>query len=49
METENIWPMEETEKEEIIWRRKILFVEEKKSREGEGGKYLVKEDIIVCG
>ena len=47
MKKENIFlQMEkkmEKEKEENIWRRKILFAEEKKIREG---KYLEKEKIL---
>ena len=36
----------EKEKEENIWRRKILFAEEKKIKEGKQGKYLEKEKIL---
>ena len=36
-------------KGEKIRRRKIFFVEEKKSREGIGGKYFEKENIFSRG
>ena len=39
--------MEEKEKEENIWRRKIdSFVEEKKNGEGKGRKCVEKENIF---
>ena len=46
MKKENIFLQMEKEKEENIWRRKILFAEEKKIKEGKEGKYLEKEKIL---
>ena len=46
MKKENIFLQMEKEKEENIWRRKILFAEEKKIRKGKEGKYLEKEKIL---
>ena len=52
---DNIWrqkifgPWRRRKRRKLFGEGKYFFVEEKKSREGEGGKYLVKEDNIFCG